>query len=208
MMKKLMLLLVLVVSGLMVRAQEAIPLTEPQGQEVTALLTEAAATMQNLQCRFVQQKSSSMLAEPTVSEGMMTYIAPDKMRWEYTNPYAFALVVDGDRIVKETEGVTETLDGKSGRMYQGMVDLIMGSASGKQLFEASVFDVVLYDEEPYWRAEMNPKRRDMKRMFKQLKFRFDKTSNVISSVEFVEVGGDVTTIQFLDIKINSSDVIF
>ena len=177
------------------------PLTEAESQKVMAVLTEAAASMHTLQCRFVQEKTSSMLAEPSVAEGTMHFAAPDQLRWEYTSPYAFALVVDGDRIVKVTDGKTEVLDGKSSRMYQGMVGLIMGSATGKKLFDTTVFDIALYDDDTFWRADMTPKRRDMKRMFSQLVFRFDKKTNGISRVEFKDAGGDVTSIRFEDIKV-------
>ena len=135
-------------------------------------------------------------------KGTMHYATPDRMRWEYIEPYAFALVVNGEQITKVTDGKVETLDGKSSRMYQGMVSLIMGSASGKKLFDASVFDVVLYDDNEFWRAEMTPKRRDMKRMFSQLVFRFDKKTNGISRVEFKDAGGDVTSIRFEEIRLN------
>ena len=182
-------------------AQTEKPLTEAESQKVMSTLTEAAASMQTLQCRFVQEKTSSMLTEPSMAEGLMQYAAPDKLRWEYTSPYAFALVVEGERIVKEVDGKTETLDGKSSRMYQGMVGLIMGSASGKKLFDPSVFDVALYDDNAFWRAEMTPKRRDMKRMFSQLVFRFDKKTNGISRVEFKDASGDVTSIRFEEIKV-------
>ncbi len=185
-------------------AQSEKPLSESESQKVVAKLTEAAVAMQTLQCRFVQEKTSSMLAEPSIAKGIMHYAAPDRMRWEYTEPYTFALVVNGERIVKVTDGKAETMDAKSGRMYQGMVGLIMGSASGKKLFDTSVFDVVLYDEEACWRAEMTPKRRDMKRMFSQLVFRFNKKTNGISCVEFKEASGDVTSIRFEDIKLNEA----
>ena len=197
-------MLMLALLGVSVWAQKAQPLTEAESQKVVAELTEAAAAMQTLQCRFVQEKTSSMLAEPSVSEGTMHFASPDKMRWEYTAPYAFALVVNGDRIVKVTDGKAEVLEGKTGRMYQGIVDIIMGSASGKKLFDTSVFDVVMYDDDTFWRAEMTPKRRDMKRMFSQLVFRFDKKTKGISRVEFKDAGGDVTSIRFEDIKLNEA----
>jgi outer membrane lipoprotein-sorting protein len=72
------------------------------------------------------------------------------------------------------------------------------------LFDTSVFDVVLYDEDACWRAEMTPKRRDMKRMFSQLVFRFDKKTKGISRVEFKDASGDVTSIRFEDIKLNEA----
>ena len=199
-MKKLLLSIVFVAFSLMVSAQTQ--LSESQSNEVIASLTNAAASMQSMQCRFVQEKTSAMLAEPSVAEGTMHYAAPDRMRWEYTTPYAFALVVNGDRIVKVTDGKAEVLDGNAGRMYQGMVNLIMGSASGKKLFDTTVFDIVLYDDNGFWRADMTPKRRDMKRMFSQLVFRFDKKTNGISRVEFVEASGGVTSIRFEEIRLN------
>ena len=201
-MKKLLLSLMFVAVSLMVTAQTQ--LSESQTQEVIRQLTQVASTMQSMQCRFVQEKTSSMLAEPSVAEGTMHYAAPDRMRWEYTAPYAFALVVNGERLVKVTEGKAEVLEGNAGRMYQGMVNLIIGSASGKKLFDTTVFDIVFYDDNGFWRADMTPKRRDMKRMFSQLVFRFDKKTNGISRVEFVSANGDITSIRFEEIKVNEA----
>ena len=201
-MKKLLLSLMFVAVSLMVTAQTQ--LSESQTQEVIRQLTQVASMMQSMQCRFVQEKTSSMLAEPSVAEGTMHYAAPDRMRWEYTAPYAFALVVNGERLVKVTDGKAEVLEGNAGRMYQGMVNLIIGSASGKKLFDTTVFDIVFYDNNGFWRADMTPKRRDMKRMFSQLVFRFDKKTNGISRVEFVSANGDVTSIRFEEIKVNEA----
>ena len=169
-----------------------------------ASLTEAAASMQTMQCRFVQSKTMAMLTEPSVSEGRMYFSSPDRLRWEYVTPYPFALVVNGERIVKVTDGKAEVLEGNSGRMYQGIVGMIMGSASGKKLFDTSAFDVVLYDDGAFWKAEMTPKRRDMKRMFSQLVFHFDKKTQGISRVEFLGTNGDVTSIQFEEVRLNEA----
>lgn len=179
-------------------------LTESQSQEIISQLTQSAASLRSFQCRFVQEQTSLMLAEPSVSEGTMHFVAPDKMRWEYVEPYAFALVVNGERIMKVTDGKAEVLDSNSGRMYQGMVNLIIGSASGKKLFDTSTFDVVLYDDDTFWKAEMTPKRRDMKRMFSQLVFRFDKITKCISQVEFVGTSGDLTSIRFEEMTLNKA----
>ena len=178
-------------------------LSEAQRNELMATLTEAAASMQTMQCRFVQEKTSTMLAEPSVSEGRMYFASPDRLRWEYVTPYPFALVVNGERIVKVTDGKTEVLEGNAGRMYQGIVGMIMGSASGKKLFDDSAFDIVLYDDGAFWKAEMTPKRRDMKRMFSLLVFHFDKQSQTIDHVEFVEPRGDRTRIRFEEVRLNA-----
>ncbi len=199
-MKRLWISLLIVALGLSVTAQTS--LTEAQSQQLMATLTEAAASMQTMQCRFVQEKTSTILAEPSVSEGTMHFVSPDRLRWEYLTPFPFALVVNGEHIVKVIEGKTEVLEGNAGRMYQGIVNIVMGSASGQKLFDPTVFDVVLTDDDTFWKAEMTPKRRDMKRMFSQLVFHFNKKTNIISRVQLMEANGDVTSIHFEDIRIN------
>ena len=201
-MKRLWISVLFVLLGLFASAQT--PLSEAQSQELMASLTEAAASMQTMQCRFVQSKTMAMLTEPSVSEGRMYFSSPDRLRWEYAMPYAFALVVNGERIVKVTDGHAEVLDGNSGRMYQGITSMIMGSASGKKLFDTSAFDIVFYDDGTCWKAEMTPKRRDMKRMFSQLVFHFEKKTQVIDHVEFMGANGDITSIRFEDIKLNEA----
>ncbi len=170
--------------------------------EIMEMLTQQAASMQCMNCRFTQQKTMAMLTEPTVSEGLMNYNSPDKMRWEYTSPYSFALLVDGEKITKITDRNEEVLDAKSGRMYQGIVSIIMSSATGQKLFDKSMFDVAITDDGEFWKAEMKPKKHNMKRMFSMLTFYFAKSNNIINKVEMTEAGGDVTTIQFYDMKIN------
>ena len=199
-MKKLWLSILFIIIGLYVSAQTQ--LSEAQSNEIMASLTETATSMQTMQCRFVQSKTMAMLVEPSVSEGRMYFASPDRLRWEYVSPYPFALVVNGERIVKVTDGKVEVLEGNSGRMYQGIVSMIMGSASGKNLFDTSTFDVMLYDDNTFWKAEMTPKRRDMKRMFSRLVFHFDKKTQIIDHVEFIGSDGDVTLIRFEEMKMN------
>ena len=103
-----------------------------------------------------------------------------------------------------TDGQVEVLEGNAGRMYQGIVSMIMGSASGKKLFDATAFDIVMFDDDAFWKAEMTPKRRDMKRMFSQLIFHFDKKTQAIDHVEFVEPKGDKTLIRFVDVRLNGA----
>ena len=201
-MKKLQYIILFLLFGQLAFAQSVTPLSKAQSEEVAAVLIDAATSIKTLECRFVQQKTMAMLAEPTVSEGTMHYASPDRMRWEYTSPYSFALVVNGEQITRITEGQAEVLDSKSSMMYQGLANIIIGSASGRNLFDKSMFDVVLYDDEALWKAEMTPKRREMKRMFAKLVFYFEKATRTIKKVDFIETGGDVTEIGFEDIKTN------
>ncbi|MBR4584428.1 MAG: outer membrane lipoprotein carrier protein LolA [Bacteroidales bacterium] len=194
-MKRITLIIIALVASISCFAQS--------NDEIMAKLTQAAASMKSMQCNFTQNKTMSMLAEPTVSKGRMCYVSPDKMKWEYTDPYPFAIKVNGDKMTKVADGKEEILDTKN-RMYQGMMKIIMSSATGKNLFDKSTFDVTISSDGNFWRADMKPKKSDMKRMFSTMTFYFEKKRDIINKVVLTEANGDNTTIQFTDIILNAN----
>lgn len=194
-MKRITLIIIALVASISCFAQS--------NDEIMAKLTQAAASMKSMQCNFTQNKTMSMLAEPTVSKGRMRYVSPDKMKWEYTDPYPFAIKVNGDKMTKVADGKEEILDTKN-RMYQGMMKIIMSSATGKNLFDKSTFDVTISSDGNFWRADMKPKKSDMKRMFSTMTFYFEKKRDIINKVVLTEANGDNTTIQFTDIILNAN----
>lgn len=194
-MKRITLIIIALVASISCFAQS--------NDEIMAKLTQAAASMKSMQCNFTQNKTMSMLAEPTVSKGRMCYVSPDKMKWEYTDPYPFAIKVDGEKMTKIADGKEEILDTKN-RMYQGMMKIIMSSATGKNLFDKSTFDITISSDGNFWRADMKPKKSDMKRMFSTMTFYFEKKRDIINKVVLTEANGDNTTIQFTDIILNAN----
>ncbi|MCR5039329.1 MAG: outer membrane lipoprotein carrier protein LolA [Bacteroidales bacterium] len=183
-------------------ASAQVQLSVEQQNELISSVTKITSSMQTMKCSFVQQKTMAMLMEPTVSKGVMYYVSPDKMRWEYIEPYQFALVFNGEKIIRIKEGKAEVLDANQGKMYKSLADLMIGCVVGNKLFDASAFDMVFYDEGSFWKMEMTPKRRDMKRMISQLVFYFDKTKSIVSQVEYRESNGDTTMIRFEDVQMN------
>ena len=161
------------------------------------MITQKASTMKEFKSVFVQEKTSYLLAKPAVSEGEMEYIAnTQNLSWIYTKPVHFELHFDHDVIRKVTDEGEEILDAKKDRMYYGMMNVIMGCASGNILFDKSMFNIDIQEDGTYWKVEMTPKKRDMKRMFSKLTFFFGKDDKIIDRVEFTEVSGDATMILF------------
>jgi outer membrane lipoprotein carrier protein len=193
-MKKLFLVITILFVGVVGNSQTQ--------DEVIQMLNQTANSIQCMNCRFTQQRIMTILTEPSVSEGIMSYNSPDHMRWEYTSPYSLAIVSDGDKVTKITDGIEEVLDKKSRKIYKGIENIIMGSASGKNLFDKTVFDISIKDSGKFWVADLKPKQHNMKRMFYMLTIYCRKDNNTINKVEITEGCGDITTIQFFDIKIN------
>jgi outer membrane lipoprotein-sorting protein len=49
---------------------------------------------------------------------------------------------------------------------------------------------------------MVPQKKEMKKMFKAIRLRFDSTRQMVSQVEMTEQGGDTTLITLKDVKLN------
>ena len=92
-MKRYLLLLLVCLSVVSLSAQT---LKEAQ---IRQRVNQAAAAMKTMQCDFVQTKHLKMLNDVMVAQGKMYYQQHSKLRWEYTNPYAYTFVLNGDKVL-------------------------------------------------------------------------------------------------------------
>ena len=89
-MKKLLLILVVFCIATTTVSAQAVSEAKIRQQ-----IEAAAASMKTMQCDFIQTKYLRMLNDKMVSRGKMYYQQSDKLRWEYTSPYAYAFVLNG-----------------------------------------------------------------------------------------------------------------
>ena len=163
-------------------------------------ITRNTVGIQSLTCQFTQTKQSSLLVDNAVSEGEMSYSRPKSLRWEYTSPYSYALVVEGDSLLMTGNGTAST-NPKANRMMKEMSSLIIGSINGEKLFDERTFSINIYEETGCYRVKMTPKRKDMQRMFQNITFLFGSDDYTVRSVVLTEKSGDATTINFENVTI-------
>ena len=119
--------------GLAIQAQ-----TEPlAGPHRTEVLTAIAAVQQpkpgkTLKYSFRQTKHSRLLAEDAVSKGNLT-LGDRTMRWQYTEPMTFTLVVEGDSIYTVSDGKRNNLSGTADKMTRGLAQMMMQMTDGSSL---------------------------------------------------------------------------
>ena len=95
------------------------------GAQRAEVLTAIAAAQQpkqgkTLNYTFVQTKHSPLLAQDAVSKGTLSLGSDRTMRWQYTEPQAFSLIVEGDSIYTVSGGKRNSLSGASGKMTRGL----------------------------------------------------------------------------------------
>ena len=128
---------------------------------------------------FVQEKQMKMFAETQQSKGVVTYKAPEYLRWEYVSPQPLVWELDGDK-------------GNMNRQLKGLVMLIRQSISGDFADAEKDFDISLEGDI----VTLTPKKRETKRLFTEIRITLNPNTQIADRVEMTEANGDKTVITF------------
>ncbi|MBQ1694679.1 MAG: outer membrane lipoprotein carrier protein LolA [Bacteroidales bacterium] len=199
-MKKVLVYIICLLTIVSAFGQNSKELVGDQRVKIISEITRNTVGIQSLSCQFTQTKQSSLLVDNAEAKGKMSYSRPKSMRWEYITPYSYALVVEGDSLSMTGNGTAST-NQKANRMMKEMSSLIIGSINGERLFDERTFSINIYEETGCYRVKMNPKRKDMQRMFQNITFLFGSDDYTVRSVVLTEKSGDATTINFENLTI-------
>ena len=109
-MKQLLLILFAAVLSLHVWGQAK--LTAEQQKQIIEKIDKAAQTMTSMQCEFTQTKSMKLLSKEMQSKGVMYFKQPNKLRWQYTAPYDYTFIMNGDKVTMKSAKSTQNIDWK------------------------------------------------------------------------------------------------
>ena len=194
-----MMLLLLVTSA---SAQTLKKATPEQSKKMVETVGKATAAVKSIQCDFTQVRQSIMLKEKQTSKGQM-FFAGKNLKWAYTSPNKYALVVKSDgQVYMQQDGKTRKADGQSGQLFKGIAQVVMNIVTGAALSENSDFTVEMYTQGDKWVAKLIPKQAKLKKMFSSIYLYFNDKHNAVTKVEVKEANGDTTTISFANTKLN------
>ena len=176
-----------------------------QGQTEAQMRREIQAVAQSvksMQCDFEQTKQLSLLNDRLVSKGRMSYRQGDQLCWEYLSPYSYAFILNGSQVLLRNDRRSKVIDTRQNKQLRELVHIMMTSVMGSSLTSGKDFHVTLKAEDGQWVATLQPQRRDLRRMFRQVRLFFDKSRKLVSRVELTEKKGDMTVIELKNVKTN------
>jgi outer membrane lipoprotein carrier protein len=184
--------------------------TEAQQKEMMQKITEATEQLRTLRCDFVQKKTISILADEMLSEGRMSFKQTDKLRWEYTKPYQYEFVMNGDKVMINSGTTKNVIDVNSSKLFREISKIIVAGINGSGIFDATKFTFQFKVGAKDNMVILIPKQKELKQMFNEIRLRFNKTDYMVNSVEIEEPNGDITHIEMKNKQINKelSDEIF
>lgn len=181
--------------GAMLQAQSA-------SDRMLKKITAAASEMRTMKCDFVQVRRMSLLADEMKSSGVMYFEKDSKLRWEYVEPVAYVMTINGGTVTVESEAGRSVSDASTSRIYKGIADLIMGCMSGESLGDSRMFRTSFTDLGSVWVAEMRPVRKDLQRMFVSIVLNFDPSTGLLRSMLMNDPSGNSTEISVSNVSVN------
>lgn len=203
-MRRLLLTLCMACCCLWLSAQTLKKATVAEAKAMVAEISKTAASIRTLTCNFTQVKTLSFLNDKMTSQGRMCYDASGKLRWEYTSPYTYTFILNGQQVHIQSAKNRQTIDIRQSRLFQGIAQVMMNSVTGRNLTSNKDFACTFFTQGDVWVADLVPQRKEMKQMFSTIRLRFDSKRRMVSQVEMNEKRGDVTIITLKDIKTNEA----
>ncbi len=166
-------------------------------------ISQASAAVTALDCRFTQVKTLHFLNDRLTSQGRMRFDARGKLRWEYLQPYQYVFVLNGQQVGIKSTTSRQTIDISQSRLFQTIARVMMNSVTGKNLATSADFTCVMYTGHNEWQAHLTPKRKELKKMFKDIRLHFSTDRQMVTRVDMTEPSGDTTVITLHDVKTNT-----
>ena len=172
----------------------------PQERQAIQQVSRAAAAMKTMQADFVQTKHLRMLGEKMVSRGRMCYQQSDKLRWEYTKPYAYTFILNGNSVMMSKGGRRDVVDVNRNKVFREIARMMMSSVVGTCLTDSRNFKVSVETAQQTYTATLLPQKKDMKAMFTRIVLVFNRKTSVVSKVTMYEKNGDRTEITLDNVR--------
>lgn len=193
MMKRLYVIICMSVLSLTVMARQ---LSE---QDMIKVIARSAEAVSTLQCDIVQTKHMRMMRRDMVSKGSMKYCRTDRLRWEYTSPYAYTFLLNGTKVVLCKDGGKDVVDVARNKMMKEITSVMIGTMTGTALTDAGAFEASVKDDGQYWTVTLLPRKKDLRRMYTTILLMYNPGTGNTERVEMTEKNGDRTVIELKNI---------
>lgn len=167
--------------------------------DVTAFIERVVArqrSLRSMRAEFVQIKDSDLLLDPVRSSGEFTYLAPDRVRWDYRRPEEMVVLFTSDFVTTYHPTLRRADRVRVSRGDRRFVRILAGTLPLDDL--ASYFRVRFADPgapAPY-RLELVPSSAQVRRRLSSLRVDVDRELLLPVAVQYLEADGDSTRYEF------------
>jgi outer membrane lipoprotein-sorting protein len=182
------------------------PEEAPVGEKLPALIERVRwenARLATLRAEFRQLKESSMLMEAEEARGMLSYEAPERVRWEYLEPNPISLLIEGGTMTTWYRDLDRVEQVDIGKKSQKILRYLGAANSIETLLEYFTVRLSMPDEpgDPYV-LDLVPRYEQVAKKLAGMSVHIDPESFLPVYLRYVEPDGDETTYRFERLEIN------
>jgi outer membrane lipoprotein-sorting protein len=177
------------------------PITEPASLIEQANL--ASQKTNSIVSDFTQHKELSFMEETIISSGKLYFRKEKLLRWEYTEPFQYAIIINNNRIRIIDEGKNKDFDAGSNRMFIEISDIMSGMVNGT-LLNSDKFRATWFESSDNYFVELLPVATAMKDYLTMIVLEVNKKDFSVDGIKMIEKSGDYTRISFRNKKFNEN----
>lgn len=159
---------------------------------------------QTIQSDFVQEKHLDVFAEDISSKGKFWYKKQNKLRWQYTRPFNYLIVINGENISIKDDKKVNRFNSSSNKVFKQVNRMMTDIIQGNIFSNTNDFNFKYFENATLFLVIMSPKSKEMKEFLQQINVYFDKKDLSVSRLKMDESSGDYTNIKFINKKMNQA----
>lgn len=172
-------------------------------QDFKRKVDKTSSAMNTMSSDFIQEKHLSFMTEPIITKGVFKFSAPNKIRWEYNDPFSYILVINNDQLYINDEGNKNKIDLGSNDMFKQVNKIISDALMGRVLTDDGRFEYNVAEDDQLYKINLQPIEEEIKAYLSEIEVYFQKSNLLVSKVKMYEDGGDFTLIKFTNNQMNT-----
>lgn len=169
---------------------------------IEASIQETLQSTTTLKSDFVQEKELSVMSETIVSEGSFYFKKENKIRWEYTTPYPYTIIINNNDVVIDDEGEISEYDINSNKVFQQVHEIMEACLKGTIVYDKR-YDQSFYENESTVKAILHPKEKNIRDYITSIEIYLSKKDFTVEKIIISDAESDRTVIRFKNTTVNA-----
>lgn len=169
--------------------------------KIQSQIENVAKSTNTISSDFIQEKVMAFLEEKITSKGKFLYKKENKIRWEYTQPYKYLILINGDKITIKDDKKESNYDAKSSELFKKINSLIISTVRGNILNNPD-FNVSIYQNTKFYMVILIPKEKELLNYLSKIEVYFYKSNYSVNRFIMYESETDYTSIVFVNKNTN------
>jgi len=166
--------------------------------------SEATVKTQTIEANFTQIKNLSVLSEKIITKGRFLFKKEKKLRWEYTDPFHYLIIINNETMFVQDEEKKIRVDIRANKMFAEINSIIIGCVQGNLFNDEKKFLSSFFENRNSYMVKLKPLASNLKDYLSEIRIFFDKNDFTVTRLEMHEPSGDYTNIDFSVEKINTN----